>query len=135
MRNFRDIHPLLVAALAASLAWGCSASSGAQDSDASSSTDATDSTDSTGATDTTDATDNTDTTGTTDVTDATGSTDTTDGTDPPNPTYCGGLTATPTECGASEYCLWTLEGMCGAADAPGTCQPKPGGCTANYDPV
>ena len=45
---------------------------------------------------------------------------------------CGGMRMTPQVCaGAPEetYCRYEPAAMCGAADAPGTCQPRPQMCT------
>lgn len=54
----------------------------------------------------------------------------------PNGGSCGGLTPTgsPT-CGATEYCDYALGDLCGAADAPGICRPRPEACTTQYEPV
>jgi hypothetical protein len=38
-------------------------------------------------------------------------------------------------CRADEFCDWTLEGICGFADATGVCKPRPEACTEQYDPV
>ncbi len=38
-------------------------------------------------------------------------------------------------CGAGEYCKWEAKDICGMADAPGTCQPKPEICYMLYKPV
>jgi hypothetical protein len=38
-------------------------------------------------------------------------------------------------CREGEFCDWTLEGICGFADATGICKPIPQGCTFQYDPV
>jgi hypothetical protein len=50
---------------------------------------------------------------------------------------CGGLTADPTLsiCPAGFYCDYTLEAMCGAADATGTCKVVPEVCYSLYAPV
>ena len=51
---------------------------------------------------------------------------------------CGGMRMTPQVCaGAPEtnYCRYEPAAMCGAADAPGTCQPRPQMCTREYRPV
>ncbi|MFI5303021.1 MAG: Kazal-type serine protease inhibitor domain-containing protein, partial [Polyangiales bacterium] len=48
---------------------------------------------------------------------------------------CGGLTSTPTECQKGQYCDYSIAAMCGDADATGTCQPIPDGCTTEYAPV
>jgi hypothetical protein len=49
------------------------------------------------------------------------------------PKGCGGWLGDT--CTASEYCAYTEGQMCGATDASATCQPRPQGCTENYDPV
>jgi hypothetical protein len=50
------------------------------------------------------------------------------------PTHCGGIAAV--ECpNASDYCAFDIATRCGSGDQSGTCQPKPGGCTTQYDPV
>jgi hypothetical protein len=46
---------------------------------------------------------------------------------------CGGLAGL--QCGAGEYCAYSLEATCGAADQLGTCEPMPQACTEQYDPV
>lgn len=38
-------------------------------------------------------------------------------------------------CAADEYCAYAEGQHCGAADAQATCQPRPEGCIALYDPV
>ena len=49
---------------------------------------------------------------------------------------CGGhVMGPPMVCNAGQYCAWKAEDICGAADAGGTCQYKPEGCLAVYDPV
>ncbi|WP_300544796.1 Kazal-type serine protease inhibitor family protein [Maricaulis sp.] len=51
---------------------------------------------------------------------------------------CGGFTRPGRMCaGAPEtaYCRYEPAAMCGAADAPGTCQPRPQVCTREYRPV
>jgi Kazal-type serine protease inhibitor domain len=48
---------------------------------------------------------------------------------------CGGFTPTPQTCAEGEYCHYAMEDICGAADAPGVCEPKPGICTKEYVPV
>ncbi len=48
---------------------------------------------------------------------------------------CGGHTATPSECGTSEFCDYTLGAMCGAADHPGTCRTKPTRCPRDVNEV
>jgi hypothetical protein len=44
---------------------------------------------------------------------------------------CGGLTPNPRTCPAGMYCDYPADSMCGAADQPGICQPKPQVCTAD----
>ena len=46
---------------------------------------------------------------------------------------CGGLLGET--CSAGEYCNFTPEAQCGAADQTGTCEPKPEVCVEQYDPV
>lgn len=46
---------------------------------------------------------------------------------------CGGLQGLA--CGASEYCSYPVEAMCGAADQTGVCRPMPEACTMEYAPV
>lgn len=41
---------------------------------------------------------------------------------------CGGHTVTPRQCEGGLYCAYTLEAMCGFADAGGTCQKRPQFC-------
>jgi hypothetical protein len=43
---------------------------------------------------------------------------------------CGGKVppGTNNTCSADEFCDYTRDAMCGAADAPGTCQPRPQAC-------
>jgi hypothetical protein len=48
---------------------------------------------------------------------------------PPMPKICGGKQGF--QCGADEWCQWDPPGTCGGFDNSGTCQPKPGGCTAD----
>jgi hypothetical protein len=48
-------------------------------------------------------------------------------------TTCGGRSQNV--CQSGEYCAFTLDAICGFADATGTCQPKPDGCTTQYAPV
>lgn len=38
-------------------------------------------------------------------------------------------------CEEDEFCSWTLEGICGFADATGVCEPRPEACTEEYRPV
>jgi Kazal-type serine protease inhibitor domain len=52
---------------------------------------------------------------------------------PPQPRTCGGLRGAG--CGVGEYCSYPLEAICGAADAPGTCEKRPATCLENYVPV
>jgi len=51
----------------------------------------------------------------------------------PLPKACGGLLGL--QCGASEYCAYLPGQSCGAGDMSSTCAPRPGACTAQYDPV
>lgn len=59
--------------------------------------------------------------------------------DPPPPPaggegpYCGVRGSEP--CADDEYCDFPDGAQCGAADQPGTCQPRPEACTQQYDPV
>ena len=46
---------------------------------------------------------------------------------------CGTRGAGP--CPSGQYCNFPPSAACGTFDAPGTCAPIPGGCTAQYDPV
>jgi hypothetical protein len=46
---------------------------------------------------------------------------------------CGGLAGL--QCGTAEYCSFSLEATCGAADQMGTCAIKPEGCSKEYFPV
>jgi Kazal-type serine protease inhibitor domain len=48
---------------------------------------------------------------------------------------CGGHRVNQTSCNAGQFCKWTAGGICGAADASGTCQYKPQFCTALFLPV
>ncbi len=48
-------------------------------------------------------------------------------------TVCGGWAGNT--CSADEYCDFELEAICGAADVPGTCKPRPEVCTQQYEPV
>jgi len=48
------------------------------------------------------------------------------------PAVCG--TRGADACGHGEYCDWS-DNSCGAADAAGTCAPRPETCTADYAPV
>jgi hypothetical protein len=53
--------------------------------------------------------------------------------DTPTGSECGGFLGL--ECSASEFCSYTLADICGAADALGTCQPRPEACAEIYAPV
>ncbi|MDB4962934.1 MAG: Kazal-type serine protease inhibitor domain protein [Myxococcales bacterium] len=46
---------------------------------------------------------------------------------------CGGLQGL--QCGAGEYCAYSLDAICGAADQLGTCARMPEVCTQQYNPV
>ncbi|HEY6722891.1 MAG TPA: Kazal-type serine protease inhibitor domain-containing protein, partial [Polyangiaceae bacterium] len=46
---------------------------------------------------------------------------------------CGGLAGV--SCAKDEFCSFSEGAMCGAADATGTCEPRPEACTEEYDPV
>ena len=46
---------------------------------------------------------------------------------------CGGLLGG--KCAADEYCDYAKDALCGAADATGTCKPKPDACAEIYKPV
>lgn len=48
---------------------------------------------------------------------------------------CGGFRATPAPCNQNQFCQWEAEDICGAADAPGTCQYRPEICTEEFNPV
>ncbi|MEP3074143.1 Kazal-type serine protease inhibitor family protein [Maricaulis sp.] len=51
---------------------------------------------------------------------------------------CGGNVRPQRICGGApeaNYCRYEQAAMCGAADAPGTCQPRPQMCTREYRPV
>ena len=52
---------------------------------------------------------------------------------PPGAGDCGGLQGLA--CPDSEFCSFSLEAACGAADATGACTPRPEGCDGNYEPV
>ncbi|HMI87497.1 MAG TPA: Kazal-type serine protease inhibitor domain-containing protein [Polyangiaceae bacterium] len=52
---------------------------------------------------------------------------------PPEDGQCGGLQGKA--CPQGQYCAYTVEQMCGAADAMGTCKSPPQGCTLEYAPV
>lgn len=51
----------------------------------------------------------------------------------PTPQQCGSRGMAP--CAADEVCVYPDGAMCGAADHPGTCQPRPQLCTREYAPV
>jgi hypothetical protein len=51
----------------------------------------------------------------------------------PGETICGGFLGVA--CGRDEFCHYTPEAMCGAADASGVCHPRPEACTQEFDPV
>lgn len=53
--------------------------------------------------------------------------------DPTTGTACGGLQGLG--CAAGEYCAYTLDAQCGAADQTGTCTVVPEACTMIYSPV
>jgi hypothetical protein len=46
---------------------------------------------------------------------------------------CGGLQGLA--CAAGQYCAYSLEAMCGAADQMGKCTPIADMCTQQFDPV
>lgn len=46
---------------------------------------------------------------------------------------CGSRGLAP--CGADEFCDFPIDAQCGAADRPGTCQPRPAACTREFRPV
>ena len=46
---------------------------------------------------------------------------------------CGGLLGG--KCASGEYCDYAKDALCGAADATGTCKPKPDACAEIYKPV
>lgn len=48
---------------------------------------------------------------------------------------CGGFRAAPSYCNEDQTCVWKEGDICGAADAPGTCQYRPQICPTLYDPV
>ncbi|MFT7622377.1 MAG: hypothetical protein ACI9WU_001550 [Myxococcota bacterium] len=64
-----------------------------------------------------------------------GDTGTTDGTDPIEPVVCGGNGEVQVTCSDDEFCKYTAQDICGAADATGTCQPLPEACTEEFAPV
>jgi hypothetical protein len=47
--------------------------------------------------------------------------------------HCGGLQGKA--CPEGQYCAYTADQKCGAADATGICTQKPQGCTLQYSPV
>lgn len=51
----------------------------------------------------------------------------------PGGSTCGGLTGKG--CAAGEFCSYSQEAQCGAADQTGVCAKKPEACTLQYDPV
>ena len=51
----------------------------------------------------------------------------------PAPQACGARLGDT--CGEGEFCNWDLGGICGRADATGTCAPVPQVCTREYNPV
>ena len=53
--------------------------------------------------------------------------------DDEEPQACGGLTGQ--RCAEGEYCHYSPEAMCGAADASGECRLPPDGCYDVWDPV
>ena len=46
---------------------------------------------------------------------------------------CGGIAGI--QCEAGEYCAYSVEAKCGAADQSGTCVRSPEACTLQYEPV
>lgn len=52
---------------------------------------------------------------------------------PPSGTACGGLLGG--QCAEGEFCNYSLEAICGAADQTGTCEVIPELCTEQFDPV
>jgi hypothetical protein len=46
---------------------------------------------------------------------------------------CGGLLGG--QCAAGEFCDFSADANCGAADGPGVCRTRPDACTLQYDPV
>ncbi|XYI00178.1 Kazal-type serine protease inhibitor domain-containing protein [Sorangium sp. So ce1128] len=49
---------------------------------------------------------------------------------------CGGFTRGPAPvCAAGLYCSYTLEDVCGWADASGLCAERPASCAEDYKPV
>lgn len=48
---------------------------------------------------------------------------------------CGGMVLNPLPCNADQFCQWKAGDICGAADAPGTCQYKPEVCNKLFAPV
>lgn len=51
-----------------------------------------------------------------------------------NPKTCGGFFNVPCQ-NPGDFCKLEIRDLCGAADAPGVCTPKPGTCTTQSDPV
>lgn len=49
------------------------------------------------------------------------------------PVICGGKS--PFSCGPTEFCDFEPEAHCGYSDATGVCQPRPGSCSHDFDPV
>ncbi|PHR60477.1 MAG: serine protease [Robiginitomaculum sp.] len=47
---------------------------------------------------------------------------------------CGGMTGSRCS-NPNEYCAYTQQAQCGAADQMGTCSPRPQMCTSDYTPV
>jgi hypothetical protein len=46
---------------------------------------------------------------------------------------CGGMTGKA--CAEGQFCLYSIEATCGAADQMGTCTKVPEACTMDYNPV
>ncbi|MFO0554789.1 MAG: Kazal-type serine protease inhibitor family protein [Polyangiaceae bacterium] len=53
--------------------------------------------------------------------------------EPPPGEECGGIAGL--SCGDGEFCDYTLDSLCGAADQLGTCAPIPDACPEYYSPV
>jgi hypothetical protein len=53
--------------------------------------------------------------------------------EPAGGTICGTRGAAP--CADGQYCHYEIDAICGAADAPGTCQEIPTICTREFRPV
>lgn len=51
----------------------------------------------------------------------------------PEPQACGSRGLGP--CPEGQFCDWSPEAMCGAADHPGVCRPMPEACAEIYEPV